>query len=156
MAEVKKAFKDRRYDLRTNKLPTSTFMVLKESGANTLNVVRGVKEELANIQESDQYDLNFYEINDMGKIIERVTNDTTSNVIFGSILAILIMYLFMRNWRPTLAISLAIPISVIATFIPIYLMKFSLNLMTLGGLALGVGMLVDNAVVVIENIISSW
>jgi len=152
VAEVKKAFKDRRYDLRTNKLPTSTFMVLKESGANTLNVVRGVKEELANIQESDQYDLNFYEINDMGKIIERVTNDTTSNVIFGSILAILIMYLFMRNWRPTLAISLAIPISVIATFIPIYLMKFSLNLMTLGGLALGVGMLVDNAVVVIENI----
>ena len=86
-----------------------------------------VKEELANIQESDQYDLNFYEINDMGKIIERVTNDTTSNVIFGSILAILIMYLFMRNWRPTLAISLAIPISVIATFIPIYLMKFSLT-----------------------------
>ncbi|HOE92057.1 MAG TPA: efflux RND transporter permease subunit, partial [Candidatus Cloacimonadota bacterium] len=152
IAEVKKDFKERRYELRTNKLPTATFMILKESGKNTLTVVKNAKKELEAIEKSGQYDLKFYEINDMGKIIEGTTNDATSNVIFGSILAILIMYVFMRNWRPTLAISLAIPLSVIATFIPIYLMKFSLNLMTLGGLALGVGMLVDNAVVVIENI----
>ncbi len=152
IAEVKKAFKEKRYDLRTNKKPTAAFWILKESGQNTLQVVQSVKKELEKIQKSGQYDLNFYEINDMGKIIENTTNDASSNVIFGSILAILIMYLFLRNWRPTLAISLAIPISVIATFIPLYLMKYSLNLMTLGGLALGVGMLVDNAVVVIENI----
>ncbi len=152
IAEVKRAFKERRYDLRTNKKPTAAFWILKESGQNTLQVVQAVKKELDKIQKSGQYDLEFSEINDMGKMIENTTSDASSNVIFGSILAILIMYIFMRNWRPTLAISLAIPLSVIATFIPLYLMKYSLNLMTLGGLALGVGMLVDNAVVVIENI----
>lgn len=152
IAEVKSAFKERRYDLRTNQKPTAAFWILKESGENTLQVVRGVKKELKKIQDSKQYNLEFLEINDMGRMIENTTNDASSNVIFGSILAILIMYIFMRNWRPTLAISLAIPLSVIATFIPLYLMKYSLNLMTLGGLALGVGMLVDNAVVVIENI----
>lgn len=152
IAEVKEAFKETRYKLRTNGNPTAAFWILKESGQNTLQVVKDVKEELKKIQASKQYNLQFYEINDMGKLIENTTNEASSNVYLGSFLAIFIMYLFLRNWRPTLAISLAIPISVIATFIPMYLMKYSLNLMTLGGLALGVGMLVDNGVVVIENI----
>ena len=64
----------------------------------------------------------------------------------------LMIYLFLRNWRPTLAIGLAIPLSLIATFIPIYAVGYTLNLMTLGGLALGIGMLVDNSIVVMENI----
>ncbi len=89
---------------------------------------------------------------DMGLPIKNTTNGAVENLLIGGLLAIAIMFIFLRNWRPTLAISIAIPISVIATFIPIYLADFSLNIMTLGGLALGVGMLVDNSIVVIENI----
>ncbi|MFA7074118.1 MAG: efflux RND transporter permease subunit [Endomicrobiaceae bacterium] len=152
VAEVIESFKEKKYIVKTNNKTTAAMAITKESGANTLTVTNNVKNELTRLSKSGQYDLQFYEINNMGTFIEKTTNDASTNVIFGSILAILIMYFFIRNWRPTLAISVAIPISVIATFIPIYLMKYSLNLMTLGGLALGVGMLVDNAVVVIENI----
>ncbi len=152
IAKVKESFKEKKYFVRTNQKTTAAMIITKESGANTLTVTKSIQKELNRLNDSGQYDLHFHEINNMGSFIEKTTNDASNNVIFGSILAIMIMYFFIRNWRPTLAISIAIPVSVIATFIPIYLMKYSLNLMTLGGLALGVGMLVDNSVVVIENI----
>ena len=127
-------------------------IVAKESGANTLTVTDRVKKEVVLMEEEFKDDLEFYMVMDMGLPISRITSGAVSNLIVGGILAIAIMFLFLRNWRPTLAISLAIPISVVATFIPIYLANFTLNIMTLGGLALGVGMLVDNSIVVIENI----
>lgn len=150
IAEVKSGFKEKRYIVRTNKKNTAMFMISKESGANTLSVSNIVKKEIAKM--GSDLELEFFEIMDMGLPIENTTNGAVGNLIIGGLLAIAIMFLFLRNWRPTMAISLAIPISVIATFIPIYLAKFSLNIMTLGGLALGVGMLVDNSIVVIENI----
>jgi HAE1 family hydrophobic/amphiphilic exporter-1 len=152
VAEVRDGFVENRYHIRTNQKPTVAFYVMKESGANSLNVMRDTQAELKRIQDSGQYDLSFEEIFNTGILIESTTADASQNIIFGSIFAIIVMYLFIRNWRSTLAISVAIPISIIATFIPLYLMKYSLNLMTLGGLALGAGMLIDNAVVVIENV----
>ena len=152
IAIVKDGFKEKRNILRTNKLPTSMIMISKESGANTLTVTGVVKEKLKEIEAEFAENLKFNMVMDMGLPIDRVTSGALSNLIVGGVLAILIMFLFLRNWRPTLAISLAIPISVVATFIPIYLANFTLNIMTLGGLALGVGMLVDNSIVVIENI----
>ena len=146
-------YKEQRYHLRTNKTESVMMMVSKESGANTLSVGTSVKAEIAKIMENyPEKGIKFIEIMDQGKVVEQVTTSSTSNAIMGGLLAVIVMFLFLRNWRPTLAISLAIPISVVATFIPLYLAKYSLNIMTLGGLALGVGMLVDNAVVVIENI----
>lgn len=152
VATIEDGFKERRNILRTGSLPSAMFMVSKESGANTLTVSKLVKSELKKIEQDLSIPLVFHEIMDMGLPISRVTAGAVSNLIVGGILAVAIMFLFLRNWRPTLAISLAIPISVIATFVPIYLAKFSLNIMTLGGFALGVGMLVDNSIVVIENI----
>lgn len=152
VALVRDGFKEQRNILKTNKRPTSMLMISKESGANTLTVSKTVKKELALIETEFSDNLLFHEVMDMGMPIARVTSGAVSNLIIGGVLAICIMFLFLRNWRPTLAISLAIPISVVATFIPIYLAKFTLNIMTLGGLALGVGMLVDNSIVVIENI----
>lgn len=153
VATVLNEYKEQRFSLRTNKKESVMMMVSKESGANTLSVGKSVKEEIAKIiEEFPQKGIEFIEIMDQGQIVEMVTTSSSSNAIMGGLLAIIVMFLFLRNWRPTLAISLAIPISVIATFIPLYLAKYSLNMMTLGGLALGVGMLVDNAVVVIENI----
>jgi len=152
VAIVQDGYKEKRNFSRTNKLPTAMLMISKESGANTLTVTQVVKNELKVIEEEFKENLVFHEIMDMGLPISKVTSGAVSNLIIGGILAISIMFLFLRNWRPTLAISLAIPISVVATFIPIFLAKFTLNIMTLGGLALGVGMLVDNSIVVIENI----
>lgn len=88
----------------------------------------------------------------MSRIIEMMSKKSTTNIIEGGILAMLIIFLFLRNLKPTVAIGITIPLSIIVAFIAFYVMGYTLNLITLGGLALGVGMLVDNAVVVIENI----
>ena len=87
-----------------------------------------------------------------GNFIERSIANVARSVLYGGGLSILVLLFFLRNVRSTLVISLAIPISVIATFALIYFGGFTLNLMTLGGLALGVGMMVDSSVVVLENI----
>ncbi|MCK4359527.1 MAG: efflux RND transporter permease subunit [Candidatus Cloacimonetes bacterium] len=152
IAKVVDGFKEKRYYLRTNGKPTVILFASKESGANTVTVSERIKKELEIIKKELPQAIQFAEVFDQGHIVSRVTTRTGSDLMFGGLLAILIMFLFLRNWRPTSIISLAIPISVIATFIPIYLAKYSLNIMTLGGLALGVGMLVDNAIIVIENI----
>ncbi|MCB5231303.1 MAG: efflux RND transporter permease subunit [Candidatus Cloacimonas sp.] len=152
VATVVDEMKEKRYSIRTNQQPTAYFMVSKESGANTLQVSKVIKEEMTLIEDTYGGQVQFHEIMDLGLPIKKVTSGAASNLIIGALLAIGIMFLFLRDWRPTFAISLAIPISVIATFISMYLARFSLNLMTIGGLALGVGMLVDNSIVVIENI----
>jgi len=152
IARVEAGYKEKRYRVRTDKLPTAMFWVSKESGANTLKVSRLVQEKMEMIETGMAGEVTFAKVMDMGNPIKNVISGASSNLIIGGILAVLIMFIFLRNWRPTVAISLAIPISVIATFVAIYLADFSLNIMTLGGLALGVGMLVDNSIVVIENI----
>ncbi|MCF7858525.1 MAG: efflux RND transporter permease subunit [Candidatus Cloacimonetes bacterium] len=152
IAAVQDGFKEKRYHVRTNKEPTAMMMISKESGANTITVAKIVKAKLNELQNEMKINVEFNSIMDMSLPISRVTSGAMSNLIIGGILAVIIMFVFLRNWRPTLAISLAIPISVVATMVSIYLAKFSLNIMTLGGLALGVGMLVDNSIVVIENI----
>ena len=87
-----------------------------------------------------------------GNFIERSINNVAQSVLYGGGLAVFVLLFFLRNFRSTVVISLAIPISVIATFALVYFGGFTLNLMTLGGLALGVGMMVDNSIVVLENI----
>lgn len=152
VAKVVDGYKEERNYVRTNKQPTAMMMVSKESGANTLEVANLVKERLVELRANLPAELEFYEIFDQGEMIDRVTSSTIVNLVQGAILAILIMLLFLRNWRPTLTIAIAIPVSVIATFVLVYLAGYTLNIMTIGGLALGVGMLVDSAIVVIENI----
>jgi len=152
VAKVEDGYKEKKYYTRTNLKPTVMMMVSKEAGANTNTVSDLISAKISEIEKSSEENLNFVEVFDQGYMVSNISKSTVSNLLVGGLLAIFIMYLFLRNWRPTLVISLAIPISIITTFAAIYLAGFSLNMMTLGGLALGVGMLVDNAVVVIENI----
>ncbi len=152
VARVIDGFKEQRYKIRTNREPTAMLMISKESGSNTLTVGKRVIAKIKEIESGYKSQIRFNEIMNMGRPIEKVTRGAASNLIIGGLLAIMIMFLFLRNWRPTLTISIAIPISVVATFVSLYLAKYSLNIMTIGGLALGVGMLVDNSIVVIENI----
>jgi HAE1 family hydrophobic/amphiphilic exporter-1 len=152
IAEVKDTLKDLRYTARIQRQNGVYLICSKRSGANTQLAASAVKKELASLRGTIPGNPVFHVAMDQGDMIERVTSNTFSNAWLGGLLAILLIFLFLRNWRPTLIISLAIPLSIITTFIALYAAGYTLNLLTLGGLALGVGMLVDNAIVVIENV----
>jgi len=152
VAEVRDGLKETRFRSRIQRERGVIYTISKRSGANTVITAEAVKEELARIQPTLPKDIKFWPFMDQADMIQRVIKSTGSNALVGGILAIFFLFVFLRNWRPTLTIALAIPLSVITTFIALYLAGYTINLLTLGGLALGIGMLVDNAIVVIENI----
>ncbi len=113
---------------------------------------RGGSESSKTILETLPKDVSLTILEDQAIFIESAINNLRSTAILGAILAVIILFLFLKNFRATAIIGAAIPMSIVVTFIPMYLYDVSLNLMSLGGLALGIGMLVDNAVVALENI----
>ena len=151
IAAVQDTYKEIRNYARTNGRPSVIFMIMKQSGVNTVSVIKRVKKTLTDIKKYVPPDILFYPVMDQGRVINKVTHRTGQNAILGGIFAILMIFAFLLDWRPTLTVALAIPLSVVTTFIGIHIFDYTLNIMTLGGMALGVGMLVDNAVVVIEN-----
>jgi HAE1 family hydrophobic/amphiphilic exporter-1 len=151
IAEVKDTLKESRYLSRIQQRQGVYLIVSKRSGANTAITGNEVKRTLAEIRKSLPSDIQFYIAMDQADMVMKVARRTVDNAWQGGLLAILLIFLFLRNWRPTLTIALAIPLSVITTFISFYAAGYTLNMLTLGGLTLGVGMLVDNAIVVIEN-----
>ncbi|MCX8160948.1 MAG: efflux RND transporter permease subunit [Candidatus Saccharicenans sp.] len=151
IAEVKDTFKETRNVARVQEQKGVYLVVNKRSGANTALVGNAVKKEISKIQATLPGNIMFHIAMDQAEMINMVASRTSNNAVVGSFLAIALIFLFLRNWRPTMIIAIAIPLSIITTFVAIYAAGYTLNLMTLGGLALGVGMLVDNAIVVIEN-----
>ena len=125
--------------------------IRKQAGANTVEVARRVLEEVQAVNKAFPQ-IRIVPVIDQGNFIERAITNVSRSVLYGGSLAVLVLLFFLRDLRSTLVISLAIPISVIATFALLYFGGFTLNLMTLGGLALGVGMMVDSSVVVLDNI----
>ena len=151
VADVKDTYKEKRSLMRMNGKPSVFLVISKQSGANTLKVSQKINKELADIKTANP-ELVFNTVLDQGEPVKRVTGSTIREGIIGAALAIILLFVFLGNIRPTLIISVAIPLSIISTFIALYVGGFTLNLMTLGGFALGIGRLVDDAVVVIENI----
>ncbi|NEV64743.1 efflux RND transporter permease subunit [Thiorhodococcus minor] len=125
--------------------------IRKQPSANTVEVSRAILAEVDEINQAFPQ-LRVVPVINQGNFIQRSISNVARSVLYGSALAVLVLLFFLRNLRSTLVISLAIPISVVATFALLYFGGFTLNLMTLGGLALGVGMMVDSSVVVLENI----
>ncbi len=125
--------------------------IRKQAGANTVEVARRVLDEVAEVNRAFPQ-LRIVPVIDQGNFIERAITNVARSVLYGGALAVLVLLFFLRDLRSTLVISLSIPISICATFALLYFGGFTLNLMTLGGLALGVGMMVDSSVVVLENI----
>jgi HAE1 family hydrophobic/amphiphilic exporter-1 len=125
--------------------------VLKQSGSNTVQVAKKVKQELERLKK-EMPELNVEVTSDESQFIEASISNVKANFILGGILAVVILWIFLRNIRSTIIIATAIPVSVITAFALMYFGDLSLNMMTLGGLALGIGMLVDNAIVVLESI----
>ena len=125
--------------------------IRKQSGANTVEVASAILAEVEAVNR-DFPQIEVIAVSNQGNFIERSINNVARSVLYGGALAVFVLLFFLRNLRSTIVISLAIPISIIATFALIFFGGFTLNLMTLGGLALGVGMMVDNSIVVLENI----
>ncbi|MEM9800059.1 MAG: efflux RND transporter permease subunit [Planctomycetota bacterium] len=125
--------------------------IRKQSDANTVEVAREILEEVERVNEAYPQ-LGVVVTSNQGDFIQRSIKNVASSVLYGSGFAILVLLFFLRSLRSTLVIAAAIPISIIATFALLQLGGLTLNLMTLGGLALGVGMMVDSSVVVLENI----
>jgi HAE1 family hydrophobic/amphiphilic exporter-1 len=125
--------------------------IRKQPEANTVEVAQRVLQEVEAINKAFPQ-IHIVPVINQGNFIERSIANVSRSVLYGGSLAVLVLLFFLRHVRSTLIISVAIPISVVATFALLYAGGFTLNLMTLGGLALGVGMMVDSSVVVLENI----
>jgi HAE1 family hydrophobic/amphiphilic exporter-1 len=151
IASVEDSWQKIRRIVRVNGKPGIRLSISKQSGKNTVEVAKAVLEEIDNVQK-DIPQITLTPIIDSSKYIESSIKNVGRAAMYGGLLAIVVLLVFLRNFRSTTVIATAIPISIIATFALIYFGGFTLNIMTLGGLALGIGMLVDNAIVVLENI----
>ncbi|KYG34883.1 efflux RND transporter permease subunit [Alkalihalobacillus trypoxylicola] len=153
VASVQIALEDQNIITRANQEEAIQLTIMKESEANTVAVSDVVNERISELMDESQYeDLSIITLYDEGEFINLSINSVSSALIFGGILAMLVLFFFLRNMKTPLIIGIAIPFSVITTFAFMYFTNIGLNLMSLGGLALGIGMLIDNAIVVIENI----
>lgn len=136
---------------RVDGKPGLSVYIQKQSGANTVQVARAVHKALDELKK-ELPGVRFDVVMDQSEFIERSINHVVKEILVGGFLAMLVMWIFLRNLRSTLIISTSIPISIIGTFVLIYFNDMTLNLITMGGLALGVGLIVDDAIVVLENI----
>jgi HAE1 family hydrophobic/amphiphilic exporter-1 len=150
IAEVSDATEDRRSIMRINGRQGIRMRVQKQSGKNTVQVAEGVRAEIERIN-MDTPNLRLAVLDDQSKFIERAIHSVQEHAMIGSVLVVVIIFLFLRNIRSTLIICTSIPISVIGTFALLYFGGYTLNTLTFGGLALGVGMIVDASIVVLEN-----
>ncbi len=125
--------------------------IYKEPKFNTVDAVKSLQTAISDLGKAlPGYE--FIQVQDQGSYIHKAISEVSNTLIIGIILAVFVIYIFLRRIGTTLVISVAIPVSIIATFNLMYFDHLTLNIMTLGGLALGAGMLVDNAIVVLENI----
>jgi hydrophobe/amphiphile efflux-1 (HAE1) family protein len=152
VARVEDGYEELRTRVRVNGEPAVSFSVLKQSGANTVAVADAVQAKLAKIAPTFPKGIQTSVIVDSSKFIRENTHEVEVSIVFGGAMAIMVILIFMLDLRSTLISSVALPTSVIATFFLMYVLKFTLNMMTLLGLSLAIGLLIDDAVVVRENI----
>ncbi|MBN2207435.1 MAG: efflux RND transporter permease subunit, partial [Candidatus Aminicenantes bacterium] len=151
IADVEDAYRRITRVARIDNTPGVRLAVYKQSGKNTVAIVEGVLKEIERLQQ-DYPQIRFIKVRDSAKFIKDAINNVGSSAMYGGLLAVFVLLFFLANIRSTLVIALSIPVSIIATFSLIYFGGMTLNVMSLGGLALGVGMMVDSSIVVLENI----
>ncbi|MBN2733114.1 MAG: efflux RND transporter permease subunit, partial [Balneolaceae bacterium] len=152
VAEVRWGYEDLNRLVTIDEKPMVRFGIRKQSGANTVTVAENIREEIEQIN-AERDDMELFVTTDQSEYIQSSIDNVQTSAMWGGIFAILILYLFLRNGSSTFIIATAIPISIIATFALLYFNDLTLNQMSFGGLALGVGLIVDNAIVVLENIV---
>lgn len=152
VAAIADTIKEQRSLSRYNELPAVSLSIIKQSGANTVELAHRVNQTLTRLQEELPPDIRIEVIDDNSVFIEDSIHEVLFNIEFGTLLAVIVIFLFLLNIRPTIITGLSIPISLIATFTLMKALGFTINMMTLLGLSLAVGILIDDAIVVIENI----
>ncbi len=152
VAEVRAGFQEQEVILRNGGDEGVEVRIFKEGDANTVQVAEAVRERLEAVEEETPEGVSLAVLFDQSRFIEEAISEVVTNAWQGGLLAILVIGLFLRDRRATSVVALAIPVSVIATFFVMGQMGLSLNIMSLGGLALGVGMLLDDSIVVLEAI----
>ncbi len=152
VASVFRTHKERETVTHVDGRESVEIAVYKEGDANIVDLARRVQAQLGRLQERLPEPAHLEVLFDQSVFIAKAVREVRNNALLGGLLAILVLYVFLRDFRSTLIIGVAIPISIVATFILMYSRGVSLNVMSLGGLALGVGMLVDNSIVVLEAI----
>jgi len=153
VAMVERGYKEREAITRVRGRESVELAIYKEGDANTVQVARRITARLKRVNESMPDGIELITIYDQSTFISSSVDDVKNAAVLGGIIAIIVLYGFLRDSRATAITGIAIPISVIGTFLLMYLNNVSLNIMSLGGIALAVGMLVDNSIVVLENIV---
>jgi HAE1 family hydrophobic/amphiphilic exporter-1 len=151
IAEIKDSIKEREGVTRLNGKESIGILVRKESGANTVKVTKMARDILDEIKR-EYPGVEILVVSEQAKYIENAISSVINSIIFGGILAFFVLIIFLQDLKTPVIIAVVIPISIIATFNLLYFQNITLNIMSLGGLALGVGMLVDNSIVVSESI----
>lgn len=152
IAIVEDSYKERDSITRFDGFEGVEIAIYKEGDANTVQVAKNVQQRLETIQQELPGKYQLQKVYDQSTFIANAIAEVKSAAIIGGILAMFVLYLFLKNIWPTLIISISIPVSIIATFNLMYGNDISLNIMSLGGIALAIGLLVDNSIVVLENI----
>jgi len=152
IARVHAGYSEREAIIRMNGQEAVEVAIYKEGDANTVSVAQGISERLESLSEGLPQGMSMEKIDDQSIFIDRAISEVVTAAILGGLLAILVIFLFLRNVWFTLTIAISIPVSIIATFFLMGQAGISLNIMSLGGIALATGLLVDNAIVVLENI----
>ena len=153
VATVVDGWAEERVHARTLGIPSVLVSIQKQSGTNTVNVSERVKKEIERLQQILPADVKVSIVRDSSVYIRDNVDDVNMSLIFGSLLAVLITYLFIRDWRATVIAGISIPTSIIATFFLMKVQGFTLNNMSLLALSLAVGILIDDAIVIVENIV---
>ncbi len=152
IANVRAGYSEREAIIRMNGQEAVEVAIYKEGDANTVHVARGVSARIESLSEDLPQGMSMEKVDDQSIFIDRAISEVVTAAILGGLLAILVIFLFLRNIWFTFTIALSIPVSIIATFFLMGQAGISLNIMSLGGIALATGLLVDNAIVVLENI----
>jgi HAE1 family hydrophobic/amphiphilic exporter-1 len=153
IATVESGHKEREAITRIDGQESVELAIYKEGDANTVQVAQRIERRLGDVEKTLPDGVNLVKVYDQAKFIGSAIDDVTSAALIGGLLAIVVLFGFLRDARATAIIGVAIPVSVIGTFVLMYASDITLNIMSLGGIALAIGMLVDNSIVVLENIV---
>jgi len=152
IAEVSQGYTEREAIIRLDGREAVEVAIYKEGDANTVAVAKAVITALDAAREDLPDDMQLQVVENQATFIDQAINEVIGNALLGGLLAMLVIFAFLRDWASTLIVGVAIPVSIVATFFLMAETGVSLNIMSLGGIALATGLLVDNAIVVLENI----
>ncbi|HEX6593669.1 MAG TPA: efflux RND transporter permease subunit [Bacillota bacterium] len=154
VAEVKDTFKEDNSFTLVNGEPSIVLSIMKKTDSNTVEVANNITDGMTKLMNDLSDDVNLDVVIDTSEFIQMSVDSVIKNILIGGAIAVFILLLFLKSIRATIVIGLSIPIAVISTFTLMYFTGETLNILTLGGLALGLGMMVDSSIVILENIYS--